>query len=109
MRYDDEQLAQLLEFWQVMTHSFVITELALGSLKNREKFLKNLDNLPKAMIYQDDINAFIKQNNLYSLGIGFVDVHLLASCQIMGIKLWTKEKRLANIATKLGLSMISIH
>lgn len=61
------------------------------------------------MIYQDDINAFIKQNNLYSLGIGFVDVHLLASCQIMGIKLWTKEKRLANIATKLGLSMISIH
>lgn len=104
LRYNDDQLAQLLEFGQVMTHPYIVTELALGSLQNRKEFLTNLQNLPQATIYQRDINSFIDDNKLYSLGIGFVDVHLLASCQSMNIKLWTRDKRLSAIAKNFGFA-----
>jgi len=37
------------------------------------------------------------------IGIGFVDVHLLASAQLAGIPLWTADKRLKSVAIKLDL------
>jgi predicted nucleic acid-binding protein len=37
------------------------------------------------------------------IGIGFVDVHLLASAQLAEIPLWTADKKLKSAATKLDL------
>ena len=37
-------------------------------------------------------------------GIGFVDVHLLASVQLTGVSLWTADKRLKSTADRLGLA-----
>jgi predicted nucleic acid-binding protein len=37
-------------------------------------------------------------------GIGYVDVHLLASALLSGTALWTRDKRLAAVATDLGIA-----
>jgi predicted nucleic acid-binding protein len=37
-------------------------------------------------------------------GIGFVDVHLLASAQLSDLLLWTHDRRLRTAAGKLGIA-----
>ena len=39
-------------------------------------------------------------------GIGFVDVHLLASSALSEATLWTKDKRLLEVASALGLAFL---
>jgi len=37
-------------------------------------------------------------------GIGYVDVHLLASARLAGARLWTRDKRLVVVANALELA-----
>jgi predicted nucleic acid-binding protein len=37
-------------------------------------------------------------------GIGFVDIHLLASAQLTGVPLWTADKRLKSAADQIELA-----
>jgi hypothetical protein len=37
------------------------------------------------------------------LGIGFFDVHLLASARLSDLLLWTEDKRLQTVASKFGI------
>jgi hypothetical protein len=38
------------------------------------------------------------------LGIGFADAHLLAAVKLTpGVRLWTRDRRLATVADRLGL------
>jgi hypothetical protein len=42
---------------------------------------------------------------LAGLGIGYVDVHLLASTRLTaGSSLWTRDKRLSSVAERLGVA-----
>ena len=83
---------------------FIIGELACGNLKNRHEILSLLQSLPMAPIIEfDEFLYFIERNELMGIGIGFVDVHLLASAQLAGIPLWTADKRLKSVAIKLDL------
>jgi len=52
----------------------------------------------------DEFLFFVDRNQLMGTGIGFVDVHLLASVQLAGIPLWTADKRLNSVAVKLDLA-----
>ena len=47
---------------------------------------------------------FIEKNQLNGMGIGFVDIHLLASAQLGQLKLWTADKRLKAAGSSLGLN-----
>ncbi|MCP4763707.1 MAG: hypothetical protein GY870_18190 [archaeon] len=47
---------------------------------------------------------FIEKNQLNGRGIGFVDIHLLASAQLGQVKLWSADKRLKATATEFGLN-----
>jgi len=88
-----------------MCHSFIIGELACGNLKNRSEILSLLKSLPLApTIVFDEFIFFIERNRLMGIGIGFVDVHLLASAKLIDIPLWTTDKRLKSAASKLGLT-----
>lgn len=93
----------------VFTHPFVIGEIALGSLKQRDLVLSMLRGLPAAPVATDpEVLAFIENQHLYSLGIGYIDAHLLASARLMpGLKLWTRDRRLQDTASNLGLAAIS--
>lgn len=90
----------------VAAHPFVIGELSLGSLKNRRAYIALLNDLPRAEIATtSEVAALIEWHQLYSRGIGYVDVHLLASARMMaGVRLWTRDKHLRAQAERLGVA-----
>jgi predicted nucleic acid-binding protein len=107
LRADDAVLAGLLDTGTVLTHPFVIGELALGNLRQREVVLEALSDLPRASVATDgEVLLFIGRHALFGLGIGYVDAHLLAAVQLTtGAKLWTNDKRLQGAAIQLGLAI----
>lgn len=111
LRHGDPELERLLHAERVLVHPFVIGELALGSLRNREIILGALQDLPLASTATDaEVMQFIGRENLYGLGIGYIDVHLLASTRLSpGAALWTRDKRLLSVSARLGLAVNSIH
>ena len=105
LRQSSQQLEKLLMDAEVMCHPFIIGELACGNLKNRYEIISLLQSLPMAqMIEFDEFLSFIDQNHLMGKGIGFVDVHLLASSQLSGVPLLTADKSLKSAADQLGLT-----
>ena len=105
LRMGDAQLVQELHNNTICIHPFIIGEIALGSLKNRQEILSLLGNLPFSPIASDaEIRTMIEERKLYARGIGYVDCHLLASTILRpGNKIWTRDKRLASVAHDLGL------
>lgn len=104
LRRADVRFSTLLQAGQVLTHAFVVGELALGSLANRVRFLRLLDDLPQARAASDEeVRVFIEFHALAGSGIGYVDAHLLAAARLNGASLWTRDKRLAAVAEKLAL------
>lgn len=82
-RKTEPLLVELLQSNSVLMHPFVRGELALGNLPQRQNILGLLDNLPQAPVtFADEISPFIEKHALFGLGIGFVDVHLLASVKL---------------------------
>jgi predicted nucleic acid-binding protein len=106
LRAGDKALAALLDAGTVLTHPFVIGEIALEHLNPRAVILRTLSNLPKAAVATDvEVLTFIETHKLFALGIGYVDAHLLAAVQLdAGAKLWTRDARLRKVAERLGLA-----
>lgn len=105
LRADDPALATALERGEVLTHPFVIGEVAVGNLKNRREVLALLGQLPGALVATDgEALDFIEQRALMGRGIGYIDVHLLAAAALTGAKLWTRDQRLAAVAGDLDLA-----
>jgi predicted nucleic acid-binding protein len=104
LRAGDRTLVRLLENSQVLVHPFVIGELALGNVRQRANLLAELQNLPQAPVASDqEVLRFIELHELFGLGIGYVDAHLLAAVRLSaGSSLWTRDKRLLAIAVHLG-------
>ena len=99
-------LREALEAGEVATHPFVIGELALGSLgRRRAGILADLRLLPGLPVLGDeDVLSFVDARGLAGRGIGWVDVHLLASALLAGARLWTLDARLARVAVSLGVA-----
>jgi predicted nucleic acid-binding protein len=97
---------ELLEGRQVLAHPFVVGELALGNIKRRAMILDALGNLPRASVASDDeVLGLIEGRSLFGLGIGYVDVHLLASALLSDdASLWTRDRRLNDVAQRLGVA-----
>lgn len=111
LRHGDVDLTRLLNAGQVLTHRFVIGELALGSLQNRLIVLSALQNLPQAIVASDEeVLHFIDGHALFGTGIGYIDAHLLAATRLSpGALLWTHDKRLLAESVRLGLCMNLTH
>lgn len=99
-------LAAALERGSVLMHPFVLGELACGNLKNRRAVLGLLGELPGAPVATDpEVLDFIERRALMGRGMGYIDVHLLASAALAGtVRLWTRDKRLAAVAADLDLA-----
>jgi predicted nucleic acid-binding protein len=111
LRRHDENLSKLLNQGRVCVHPFVIGELALGNLRDRDTILDALLNLPQTPVATEgEVLQFIQKNSLYGMGIGYIDAHLLAATRLIpGASLWTRDKRLLAAATRLGLLEHSVH
>jgi len=107
LRAGNAMLAALLDAGMVLTHPFVIGELSLGSLRQREAVLTALSDLPPAVVATDaEVLGFIDRHALFGRGVGYVDAHLLAATRLTaGAELWTNDKRLRAVADALGLAM----
>ncbi len=105
LRKGNSQAEKLLLDAEVTSHPFIIGELACGNLKNRSEILILLQALPMTpSIDLDEYLFFVDQYRLHGIGIGFVDIHLLASSKLANTPLWTADKRLKAAANSLGLS-----
>ena len=107
LRRGDSLVVQALESGQAAAHAFVIGELACGNLKSRVRVIDLLQALPQlAMAMDDEVLYFIERHKLMGRGIGYVDAHLLAAASISGSLLWTRDKRLREIAAELGVAYL---
>ena len=106
LRAGEPALAELLNAGRVLTHPFVVGELACGNLKNRKGVLSLLQDLPAAPVATDEeVLFFIERRGLMGKGIGYVDAHLLAAISVTGTgRLWTRDKRLGAVAGSIGLA-----
>ena len=97
-------LMRLLERGDVLTHPFVVGELACGNLANRTEILSTLSQLPRAAVASDaEALGFIERRSLHGRGVGYIDIHLLASTALdSDARIWTLDRRLESIATDLG-------
>jgi len=104
LRRGDPGLVDLLERSIVMMHPFVVGEIACGTLHNRESILELLQDLPTAAMAEDnEVLRFIESHVLHDKGIGYVDVHLLASVALTeGARIWTRDKKLRLVAQMIG-------
>ena len=111
LRQCDEPLSRLLNQGRVLAHPYVIGELALGCLQNRDAILSALQDLPPAQVATDgEVLRFIQENALYGIGIGYIDAHLLAAVRLTpGATLWTRDRRLLAACTKFGLAENGVH
>lgn len=105
LRVGHPVLARLLRQGQVLGHPWVTGEIALGSLSQRRQVLALLDGLPQAEVATAvEVSNFLERHQLYALGIGYVDVQLLAATALtQNARLWTGDKRLATAAIRLHL------
>lgn len=105
-RGGDPDLASLLRDGRVLIHPWVTGELALGHLSRRSEILGLLRNLPQAKAATDaEVLTLIDNDQLFGLGIGYVDAHLLAATILTtGARLWTRDRRLAAVAAQQGLA-----
>ena len=104
-RRRSRHLSALLGDGLVVCHPFIIGELACGQLANRDELLTLMQSLPSAStIARKEILFFIDRNYLAGKGVGFVDLHLLASARLDELELWTADRRLNKIAAELQLA-----
>ncbi len=88
----------------VLSHPFVIGELACGNLSDRKEILGDLNALPMAVVAGNgEVFRLIEERKLWARGIGWVDVHLLASALLSTCMLWTLDKRLDRSAAAVGV------
>ncbi len=85
-------------------HPFVVGEIACGNLRDRASILELLQDLPAAVVAEgEEVLGFIERHLLHGKGIGYVDVHLLASVALTeGATLWSRDKSLRRVAAALG-------
>jgi predicted nucleic acid-binding protein len=100
----DPGLVKLLNSARVCIHPFIIGELACGYMSNRTEILTLLRSLPQVeTALEDEVFSLIENKKLYGVGLGFVDLHLLASALIYNVQLWTRDKSLNKVAVELNI------
>lgn len=107
---DSPTLRRLLDQDMVMCHPLVIGELACGNMKRRSEILGSLAVLPTGPTLEyEELLLFIDTHKLFGQGLGWIDVHLLASTVLEGMTLWTLDQSLRQAAKKLRCSFDVSH
>ncbi|HBP4890415.1 TPA: PIN domain-containing protein [Pseudomonas aeruginosa] len=104
-RKRNDTLVYLLNQDRVLIHPMVLGEIACGTPPARKATLSDLGDLrPAQEPRHSEVLAFVEQQQLYGLGCGLVDITLLAAALMSHAQLWTLDKRLASLATRLAVA-----
>jgi hypothetical protein len=84
-------------------NSFLFFNLGLN-LKNRIEIRSLLQALPMAIQAEhEEVMQFIENYHLMGKGLGYIDMHLLVSAILTKALLWTLDRKLKEISSKLGI------
>ena len=98
------ELDELLSRDEVSGHDFVYGELLIGDVGSRTRLLADYEQMHQApVVPHGDVVAFVRARRLQGRGVGWIDVHLLASALVGRLTLWTTDPRLATVAKELGI------
>lgn len=99
------ELDRLLERDEVMGHDLVFGELLIGDRGGRPKLLTAYGQMSQAStVAHTEVVAFVRDRRLHGRGVGWIDVHLLASTLVDRARLWTADPRLAALAGELAVA-----
>lgn len=102
LRTNSPTLRRLLDNDQVVCHPLVVGEIACGNMRHRAEVLESLAVLPAApTIDHEELLTFLETHKLFGQGLGWIDVHLLASTILQQVTLWTLDQPLRNAARRL--------
>jgi predicted nucleic acid-binding protein len=105
-RSGNRVLSEVLNLGLVLTHPFVIGELACGNMKNRARILADLNALPSTLIAtNEEVLQLIEQRKLWGRGIGWVDAHLMTAALLSNCRLWTLDRLFSNLAGGAGVNL----
>lgn len=105
LRQGEPLLVKLLTDGLVLMHPHIRGELACGTLKGRLRILSDLAALPTARTAStEEVLDLIERHRLFGLGLGWIDAHLLASALLSHSRLWTIDKRLHAVSSRLRLT-----
>jgi predicted nucleic acid-binding protein len=103
--HSDEDLKELLLSNQVCIHTFILGELSCGNISNRIEVLSLLRTLKSIdLVLDEEVFILIEDRKLFGKGLGFIDIHLLASALIHRVLIWTRDKSLMRVARELGVN-----
>ena len=103
-RRHDRLVAWLTE-GLVLGHPFVQGELACGQMPRRAEVLALFEQLPAATVVpHPEMLQFVDRHRLMGQGLGWIDLHLLASALVSHATLATRDGRLARAARDLGVA-----
>jgi predicted nucleic acid-binding protein len=95
-------LDALLDRDEVLAHDLVEGELLIGDRGGRPALLAGYAKMLRLPILSHaEALSFVRARKLHGRGIGWVDVHVLASAVATRTPLWTADARLAAIAEEL--------
>lgn len=106
LRLSEPILAELLVRGEVVMHPFVLGEIALGYIRKRSQWMLALSELPAVHVADpEEVLQMIEQRKLVAQGVGYVDVHLLATTLTSpGVRLWSRDRRLRDMASEFGIA-----
>jgi predicted nucleic acid-binding protein len=108
LRQGSATLARQLIDGQVVSHPFVVGELACGNIRNRSEILGLLNSLPCAEVAShNEVLRFMDAHPLMGKGLGYIDMHLLVSAVLTGVPIWTLDRRLRETAGRLDLAYLA--
>jgi predicted nucleic acid-binding protein len=98
-------LDNLLASDDVVGHELVLGELLIGDTGGRQEFLTAYVSIHQAItVPHQEVVRFVRERRLYGRGVGWIDIHLLASALVDRLKLWTVNSRLSSLAKELGVA-----
>jgi hypothetical protein len=104
-----QELDRLLALDEVAGHELVYGELLIGDVGGRHTLLAGYEQIHQLRtVPHAEVVDFVRSRKLHGRGLGWIDVHLLASALVGRSRLWTADSRLAAIAAELGIAHTSV-
>lgn len=94
-----EGLGALLDLDEAASHDLVYGELLVGDRGGRQKLLSAYERLQHCVtVRHGEVVAFVRAHRLHGRGVGWVDIHLLASTLAGRMLIWTADAALVKLA-----------
>ena len=99
------ELGRLVSLDAVTGHELIYGELLIGDAGGRAKLLSSYQHMHQAAVVPHrDVVEFVRHRGLHGRGLGWIDVHLLASAVVERLELWTADRHLSAVAGELGIA-----